>query len=79
MHRVCGRAQTSTAGLQHAPSGSVDAVERVTRGLRIESLAAAAVCALTRGSLSAELIGCLHHSRAHGRLLPADHARRGAR
>ena len=33
-----GRAQASTAGLQHAPSGPVDAVERVTRGLRIEGL-----------------------------------------
>lgn len=45
MHRVWGRAQTSTDGLQHAPSGPVDAVERVTRGLRIEGLAAAAACA----------------------------------
>jgi hypothetical protein len=36
-----GRGRASTAGLQHAPSGSVDAVERVTRGLRIEGLAAA--------------------------------------
>ena len=41
MHRVWGRAQAPTAGLQHAPSGSVDAVERVMRGLRIEGLAAA--------------------------------------
>ena len=47
-----GRGRAPTAGLQHAPSGSVDAVERVTRGLRIESLVAAAACALTRGSLS---------------------------
>ena len=50
-----GRGRAPTAGLQHAPSGSVDAVERVTRGLRIESLAAAAACAFfPRESLSAD-------------------------
>ena len=49
---LCGRAQASTAGLQHAPSGHVDAVERVTRGLRIEGLAAAAASTFSRGSLS---------------------------
>ena len=45
MHRVCGRAQAPTAGLQHAPLALGDDDERVTRGLRIESLAAAAACA----------------------------------
>ena len=42
MHRVCGRAQAPTAGLQHAPFALGDDDERVTRGLRIEGLAAAA-------------------------------------
>ena len=42
MHRVCGRAQAPTAGLQHAPLALGDDDERVTRGLRIEGLAAAA-------------------------------------
>ena len=69
MHRVCGRVQASTAGLQHAPSGSVDAVERVTRGLRIEGLAAASASTLTRGAC--RLISCIHHRRAHGLLVPA--------
>ena len=78
MHRVCGRAQASTDGGRRAPFALGDDDERVTRGLRIEGLAEAAACALTRGSLS--LIGCLHHRRAHGLLVPAsDHARRGAR
>ena len=49
-----GRGQAPTAGLQHAPSGSVDAVERVTRGLRIEGLAAASASTFSRGSLSAD-------------------------
>ena len=47
-----GRGRASTAGLQHAPSGSVDAVERVTRELRIEGLAAASASTFSRGSLS---------------------------
>ena len=47
-----GRGRAPTAGLQHAPSGSVDAVERVTRGLRIEGLAAAPASTFSRGSLS---------------------------
>ena len=42
MHRVCGRAQAPTAGLQHTPFALGDDDERVTRGLRIEGLAAAA-------------------------------------
>ena len=55
MHRVCGRAQAPTAGLQHAPLALGDDDERVTRGLRIESLAAAAACAFfPRESLSAD-------------------------
>ena len=52
MHRVCGRAQASTDSGRRAPFALGDDDERVTRGLRIESLAAAAACALTRGSLS---------------------------
>ena len=36
MHRVCGRAQAPTAGLQHAPLALGDDDERVTRGLRIQ-------------------------------------------
>ena len=52
MHRVCGRAQASTDGGRRAPFALGDDDERVTRGLRIEGLAAAAACALTRGSLS---------------------------
>ena len=52
MHRVCGRAQAPTAGLQHAPLALGDDDERVTRGLRIESLAAAAASTFSRGSLS---------------------------
>eukprot|EP00966_Prymnesium_polylepis_P124451 2878064-Prymnesium_polylepis.1 len=47
-------AQTSTDGGRRAPFALGDDDERVTRGLRIESLAAAAACALTRGSLSAD-------------------------
>ena len=54
MHRVCGRAQTSTDGGRRAPFALGDDDERVTRGLRIEGLAAALACALTRGSLSAD-------------------------
>ena len=41
-----GRGRAPTAGLQHAPSGSVEAVERMTRRLRIEGLAAAALVAV---------------------------------
>ena len=52
MHRVCGRAQAPTAGLQHAPLALGDDDERVTRGLRIEGLAAAAASTFSRGSLS---------------------------
>ena len=52
MHRVCGRAQAPTAGLQHAPFALGDDDERVTRGLRIEGLAAAAASTFSRGSLS---------------------------
>ena len=52
MHRVCGRAQAPTAGLQHAPLALSDDDERVTRGLRIEGLAAAAASTFSRGSLS---------------------------
>ena len=75
-----GRGRASTAGLQHAPpSGSVDAVERVTCGLRIEGLAVAAACAFFPDGACRCLIGCLHHRRAHGLLVPADHTRRGAR
>ena len=77
MHKVCGRAEASTDGGRRAPFALGDDDERVTRGLHIESLAAAAACALTRGSC--RLIGCLHHRRAHGLLVTADHARRAAR
>ena len=75
-----GRGRAPTAGLQHAPSGSVVAVEWVTRGLRIEGLAAASASTFffLEGACRC-LIGCLHHRRAHGPLVPADHARRGAR
>ena len=52
MHRVCGRAQAPTAGLQHAPLALGDDDERVTRGLCIEGLAAAAASTFSRGSLS---------------------------
>ena len=52
MHRVCGRAQAPTAGLQHAPLALGDDDERVTRGLRIEGLAAAAASTFSCGSLS---------------------------
>ena len=71
-----GRGRAPTAGLQHAPSGSVDAVERVTRGLRIEGLAAASASTFFLEGACRCLIGCLHHRRAHGLLVPADHARR---
>ena len=40
-----GRAQASTDGGRRAPFALGDDDERVTRGLRIESLAAAAACA----------------------------------
>ena len=42
MHRVCGRAQASTDSGRRAPFALGDDDERVTRGLRIEGLAAAA-------------------------------------
>ena len=45
MHKVCGRAEASTDGGRRAPFALGDDDERVTRGLRIESLAAAAACA----------------------------------
>ena len=52
MHRVCGRAQASTDGGRRAPFALGDDDERVTRGLRIEGLAAAAASTFSRGSLS---------------------------
>jgi hypothetical protein len=45
MHRVCGRAQASTDGGRRAPFALGDDVERATRVLRIEGLAAASACA----------------------------------
>ena len=78
MHRVCGRAQAPTAGLQHAPLALGDDDERVTRGLRIEGLAAAAASTFSRGSLS--LLDRLppppSSARTARRLVPADYARR---
>ena len=43
--QVCGFAQATTDGGRRAPFALGDDDERVTRGLRIESLAAAAACA----------------------------------
>ena len=42
MHRVCGRAQASTDSGRRAPFALGDDDERVTRGLRIEGVTAAA-------------------------------------
>ena len=52
MHRVCGRAQASTDSGRRAPFALGDDDERVTRGLRIEGLAAASASTFSRGSLS---------------------------
>ena len=75
---VRGGTQASTDGGRRAPFALGDNVERATRVLHIEGLAAASASPFPEGACRC-LIGYLHHRRAHGLLVPADHARRGAR